>query len=38
MQEVKQLEIWLFTMLSSPVPIPGKTKLLLEVKIEYLQK
>uniref|UniRef100_A0A914HJY1 MAP kinase-activating death domain protein n=1 Tax=Globodera rostochiensis TaxID=31243 RepID=A0A914HJY1_GLORO len=31
MQEVCQLETWLFALLSSPVPVPGKTKLLLEV-------
>uniref|UniRef100_A0A915MYC5 UDENN domain-containing protein n=1 Tax=Meloidogyne javanica TaxID=6303 RepID=A0A915MYC5_MELJA len=31
MQELRQLETWLFTLLSSPVPVPGNTKLLLEV-------
>ncbi|KAL3072106.1 hypothetical protein niasHS_016281 [Heterodera schachtii] len=31
MQELRQLETWLFALLSSPVPVPGKTKLLLEV-------
>ena len=38
MQELRQLETWLFTLLSSPVPVPGKTKLLLEVMYSINEK
>lgn len=31
MNEIKQLETWILMLLSSPVPVPGKTKLVLEV-------
>ncbi|KAI6241548.1 MAP kinase-activating death domain-containing protein [Aphelenchoides fujianensis] len=32
MQEIRQLETWILMILSSPVPVPGKTKLVLEVR------
>ncbi|KAI6187935.1 MAP kinase-activating death domain-containing protein [Aphelenchoides besseyi] len=31
MQEIRQLETWILMILSSPIPVPGKTKLVLEV-------
>ncbi|VDM95490.1 unnamed protein product [Thelazia callipaeda] len=31
MQDIRELETWILMLLSAPVPIPGKTKLLLEV-------
>ena len=31
MHEIRSIETWILTILSSPVPIPGKTKLELEV-------
>jgi hypothetical protein len=34
MQEIRQIETWILTLLSSPVPVPGKTKVALEVIIK----
>jgi hypothetical protein len=34
--EVRELEAWLLTLLSAPIPVPGKTRVLLEVAIIYL--
>ncbi|WKY14190.1 hypothetical protein Q1695_000048 [Nippostrongylus brasiliensis] len=31
MREIKEIETWILTLLSSPVPVPGKTKVQLEV-------
>uniref|UniRef100_A0A914E0Z3 MAP kinase-activating death domain protein n=1 Tax=Acrobeloides nanus TaxID=290746 RepID=A0A914E0Z3_9BILA len=31
MQEIRQIETWILTLLSSPVPVPGKTKVALEI-------
>ncbi|VDO55739.1 unnamed protein product, partial [Haemonchus placei] len=31
MQEIKEIETWILMLLSSPVPVPGKTKVELEV-------
>lgn len=31
MQEMKEIETWILMLLSSPVPVPGKTKVQLEV-------
>ncbi|CAJ0563972.1 unnamed protein product, partial [Mesorhabditis spiculigera] len=31
MKEIKQIETWILMMLSSPVPVPGKTKVQLEI-------
>ena len=31
MNEIKQIETWILMFLSSPVPVPGKTKVQLEV-------
>lgn len=31
MREIKELETWILMLLSSPVPVPGKTKVQLEV-------
>lgn len=36
MQEIRSIETWILTILSSPIPIPGKTKLELEVLPESL--
>ncbi|CAD5219985.1 unnamed protein product [Bursaphelenchus xylophilus] len=38
MQEVKQIETWILLLLSSPVPVPGKTKLVLEILPEEVMK
>lgn len=32
MREIKELETWILMLLSSPVPVPGKTKVQLEVR------
>ena len=31
MQEIREIETWILMLLSSPVPVPGKTKVVLEV-------
>uniref|UniRef100_A0A914P7P6 UDENN domain-containing protein n=1 Tax=Panagrolaimus davidi TaxID=227884 RepID=A0A914P7P6_9BILA len=31
MEEIRQIETWILMLLSSPVPVPGKTKVVLEV-------
>lgn len=31
MKEIKEIETWILMLLSSPVPVPGKTKVQLEV-------
>uniref|UniRef100_A0AC34Q660 MAP kinase-activating death domain protein n=1 Tax=Panagrolaimus sp. JU765 TaxID=591449 RepID=A0AC34Q660_9BILA len=31
MQEIRQIETWILMLLSSPVPVPGKTKVVLEI-------
>ncbi|EPB80004.1 DENN domain protein [Ancylostoma ceylanicum] len=34
MREIKEIETWILMLLSSPVPVPGKTKVQLEVVIQ----
>ena len=31
MKEIKEVETWILMLLSSPVPVPGKTKVQIEV-------
>lgn len=31
MDEIRQIETWILMLLSSPVPVPGKTKVVIEV-------